>query len=258
MGHLQRKGFFSRLTDLWRGMWGVELKKAEARNAEAVYHNAIAEHVKHHDRLKDAIGRMVYLRNRVEADLKERQVDLALVVAALNKATVTSDDDRALVLIRHRKQLGAEVERLREELTRLAAQTEKSKGGLVEVNAAIKRLKVEREEMLARKAHALARRDAQVALQHLKDTGHLNGALTALESVRESIFQLEQSVDLDTEVDVAATGEITVAALRLEAAEEEDRNELARLKHELGANLLCEAKATNGNGGVLEPVEVSP
>lgn len=257
---MERKGFFSRLADLWRGVWGVKLKNAEARNAEAVYHNAIAEHVKHHDRLKDAIGRMVYLRNRVEADLKERQEDLALVVVALNKATMASDDNRAMTLIRHRKQLSVEVDRLREELTRLAAQTDKSKGGLIEVKAAIKRLKVEREEMLARKAHALARRDAHVALQQLKDTGHLSGALTALESVRESILQLEQNVDLDNDVDVAATGEVTIAALRLEAAEQEDRNELALLKHELGANLLSEARVTadGGNGRVLEPVEVSP
>lgn len=257
---MNRKGFFARLADLFRGMFGVKLKNAEARNAEAVYHNAVGEHVRHHDRLKDAITRMVYLRNKVEADLKDKQNDLRLVVKALNKAVRDSDDDRAMALIRTRNKLTAEVERLQSELQRLAVQSEKAKEGLVEVKNAIGRLKVEREEMLARKAHALARRDAQNALNRLTDVGHLDGALSALDSVRESILQLEQSVEIDDEAEVEARGEISIAALRREAVEDAERDELARLKTEAGRNLLPEARipaAGNGSGSVLEPIEVT-
>ena len=42
---MQRKGFFSRILDLWRGFWGSKLDGAEARQAEAVYHNAIEQRV---------------------------------------------------------------------------------------------------------------------------------------------------------------------------------------------------------------------
>jgi phage shock protein A len=257
---MKQKGFFARLADLFRGIFGVQLKNAEARNAEAVYHNAISEHVRHHDRLRDAITRMVYLRNKVEADLKDKQNDLRLVIKALSRSVRGSDDDRAIALIRTRNKLTAEVERLQAELQRLATQSDKAKEGLVEVKSAIGRLKVEREEMLARKAHAVARRDAQDALSRLTDVGHLDGALTALDSVRESILQLEQAVDLDDEAEVEARGEISISALRREAVEDAEREELARLKVEAGRNLLAEAQVpahTGNSGSVLEPIEVT-
>jgi phage shock protein A len=253
---MERKGFFARVADLWRGFWGVKLSDAEARNAEAVYHNAITNHVGHHDKLKEAIARLVYLRNRMEADHKSHEKDLALVEGALKRALSNNDDDMALALIRKKKHFEAEVERLANELAALTGQTQNAKEGLQEVQLAIRRLKEERGQMLARKAHAVARRDAQEALKRLTDQSHLMGSVSALENVRESIIRLEHEVGLDDETP-QLPGEVSMAQLRRDAQDTEDRAVLAELKEELGSHMLVEAEAelNGGNGKTLGPVE---
>jgi phage shock protein A len=257
---MQKRGFFARLADLWRGFWGVKLSDAEARNAEGVYHNAIAEHVRHHDKLKEAIARLVYLRNRMDADHQERAKDLSLVEKALARAIANNDDDKALALIRKKRSFEAEVDRLANELAALTQQTQKAKEGLGEVQLAIRRLKEERGEMLARKAHAVARRDAQEALKRLTDQSNLMGSVSALGNVRESIIRLEHEVGLEEETP-QIPGEVSMAQLRREFVDEEDRRVLAELKEELGSHMLVEASPEaelnggNGSGKTLGPVE---
>ncbi len=252
---MSNKGFFARLADLWRGIWGVKLSDAEARNAEAVYHNAINDHVGHHDRLKEALARLVYLRNRIDAELRERTKDLGLVDGALTRAAQAQDDARALALLRKKRQLEQETERLGQELAGLSRQAEKAKEGLLQLQQAIRRLKEERAEMLARKAHALARRDAQQALQRLNDTSDLLGAVSALDNVRESILRLENEVGIEEETPTLP-GEVSLRELRRTAEEEADREALADLKARLG--LIVESPADELNsatGKSLGPAE---
>jgi phage shock protein A len=255
---MKRKGFFARLADLWRGFWGVRLSDVEARNAEAVYHNAINDHVGHHDRLKQAIARLVYLRNRIEADHRSRSEDLELIDTALRRAVADNNDDQAMALIRKKRSLEEEVERLATELASLTQQADKAKKGLQEVQLAIRRLKEERSEMLARKAHALARRDAQQILKRLTDTSHLLGSVSALENVRESIVRLENEVDLDDET-TQTPGEVSMSALRREAQDERDRQLLSEMKQEMGSQLMVETSPESGNQGkTLGPMEEEP
>src|SRR5688572_6706129 len=145
---MQSKGFFARLIALWRGIWGVKLSDAEARNAEAVYLGAIEERQSQYTKLKDAVGRLVYLRNRLEADLKQHEDDLSLVEQSLARAAAGDQDKQALALIRKRRQLQAEIERLQTEHGRVNAQVASAKESLAEVKASVARLKEERTEML--------------------------------------------------------------------------------------------------------------
>ncbi len=253
---MQRRGFFGRLADLWRGIFRVKLSAAEARNAEVVYHNAILEHERHHEKLKETLGRMIYLRNRVEAERRERAQDLTIVEDALHRAVAGGEDERSLGLIRKRRSLAGELERLAGELARLSLHTDKTKVGLKEVGEAVKHLKLEREEMLARKAHALARRDVQEALKALQGGG-LSGTLSALDGVRESILELEQRVDLGDEPQ-AESGEPSMDALRREAALVAERDELARLKADLAGRTLPEPSVVGvaPSGNLFAQVEV--
>src|SRR5687768_12670270 len=83
--HMQRKGFFARLADVWRGFWGVRVSQLEVQNAEAVYYQAIRERERHQQELKTAAARLVYLRNRTEAQLQQAKTDHALVTEALRR-----------------------------------------------------------------------------------------------------------------------------------------------------------------------------
>ena len=235
---MERKGFFTRLLDLWRGFWGVRLNGAEARNAELVYHNAIQQRAAQHVKLKDAVARLVYLRNRIEADMRQREDDLRLVDKALLRAATADDDDKALGLIRKKRLLDSDIERLRGEHERLLAQAESAKEGLAEVAKAVKHLKAERSEMLARKTHAVARLEVASALQ--QSNGNFAATDQALENVREAIVRLEHRADIGVEADFDASGEVSIAALRRAEEDESDEMALTALKHRLGKKLLAE------------------
>ena len=236
----QRKGFFARLANLWSGFWGTKLSDAEAKNAELVYHNALRERVHQQEKLKDAVGRLVYLRNRIEADLKRLEEDQRLVEEALLRAAHDDDDARALGLIRKKRQLETELTRLGQEHTRLSAQADSAKQGLGEHAKAIKQLKGEREEMLARKQHAIARLQVASALQ--QSTGDFTASDQALENVREAIVRLEHSADMDVEPVDTAPGDVSLATLRREAEDRADDQALDELKRRLGKKLLPEAR----------------
>ena len=244
---MKRKGFFARIADLFRGRAGVRLRNAEVRNTEAVYHNAIERRTRQCADLKDAVSRLVYLRNRIEADLKRRTGELTLVGEGLVLAAEASEDSRALALIRKRRLLEAEIERLTMEHGRLTAQAASAKEGLAEVRKSIEHLKQERDEMIARKTHAEARLEVAEALQ--QSSGSFAAADEALENVRESIVRLEQEADLD--LDAEASGEISMIQLRREAEERADRAALDTLKMELSGRLLPAGKAAKA-----EPVPV--
>lgn len=229
---MQNTGFFARLANLWRGFWGQTITGAEARNAGAVYHNAIEQRAEQLNELKEAVGRLVYLRNRVEADSQRTADDLQLVQASLGRAVDNAEDAKALALIRKKKTLTGEVERLAGEYSRLSAQVESSKEGLRELGTAIDHLRREQSEMLARRANAQARMEVNSALQHSRGNfAHLD---SALESVRESIVRLESSADLE---DVAhrgesfeESGEVSMAHLRRASLDDEALDELARMR----------------------------
>jgi len=248
-----RPGFFARFAALFRGRAGVKLRNAEVRNTEAVYHNAIERRTRQCAELKDAVGRLVYLRNRIEADLKRRTAELGLVAEGLVLAAEANEDDRALALLRKKRLLEAEIERLTTEHRRLDAQAVSSKVGLAEVRKSIEHLKQERDEMLARKAHAEARLEVAQALQ--QSSGSLAAADEALENVRESIQRLEQQADLDLDGD-ARGGDISMAQLRREAEERADRAALDTLKMELSGRLLPAGTATRAERAPVRAAEV--
>ncbi len=233
----QRKGFFGRLADLWRGIWGVRMTEAEVKNAEAVYHNALNARRRHHDALKEAAGKLLYLRNRAEAELKQHQRDLELVKKALGKAALADEDGRALLLMDKERQLEEAIARCEEQRAQLAGQAEAAKESLAKLASAIDALRTERQQMLARKAHAEARVRARAAYESAVSGGSLEEE--ALENVREAIARLEDDAGLSPS---AHEGGISLTALRKEAQEESDRERLLALKMELRGRMLPEPK----------------
>lgn len=224
-----RKGFFARLLDLWRGIWGVKITDAEVRHAEAVYHRAIEERQDQYRKLKDAVGRLIYLRNRLEGDLQKRQHDLALVERHLLSVASSVDDTTGLALVRKKRTLSTEIERLETELQRVRSQAESAKEGLAQVKASVARLREERTQMLARKAHAMARLQVSETLAAANGEYHVTDE--ALENVREAIHRLEVQADLGGDEDLLSAGEISIAELRQNAVDEADMMELQVLRN---------------------------
>ena len=71
-------GFFERIANVWRGWLGLRVSQAEANNPEAVYESAIEERIKKHRELKKAVSGIVYLRNKLQAELDSMSVAEAI------------------------------------------------------------------------------------------------------------------------------------------------------------------------------------
>ncbi len=224
---MERKGMFSRFFSLFRGLFGTRLAEAEANNASAVYEQAIVERTRHYDELRQAAARLVYLRHKTEAERDQCERDRSFVDAALARAAQTSDDQKALLLLRKRRELDEILGRQSSDLERLAAQADAAKDSLDKLSQALADLKRERVEMLARKAHAEAQHRAQAAFASALQGG--SGADQALENVRGAIARLEVEVGLERQED----GDISMAQLRREHALQGDRQALLELKQAL-------------------------
>ncbi|MEO1174570.1 MAG: PspA/IM30 family protein, partial [Myxococcota bacterium] len=203
--------------------------------------NAIRNQRGHHDTLKQALGRLIYLRNKTDAVLEKERDNLELVERALKDAVLADNDDRALALIDKKRRIQETVERQEADLKRFSDQAREAKQALSDLDGSITRLKNERDEMLARKAHALARRDIQATLDNAMSPHSIN--MQALENVRESIAMLESQAGLSSEMRTSGE-DVSMESLRVEDSKRRDRETLQALKLEMSGRLLPERKST--------------
>jgi len=238
---MHKEGFFSRLATLFRGMFGAEVRKAEVRNASIVYQQALEAQSRHHQELKQATSRLVVLRNRMIAERQQLGADLVLVTRALEKSAETDDDDRSLALIEQQRHFNERINQLRKEEGHIEEQIAKAKQHLDDVTTAIRKLKRERTEMLARKAHAEARLKT---LEALEAAGSRSTAQAgALATVRDAIEELETSAGLSQKLDTNENP-LSIEALRESSRREEDKEELQRIKQQHTQRLLTKKLPT--------------
>lgn len=223
-------GFFGRLANIWRGFLGLWISDVEARNPEAVYEAAIDERVKRHKELKKAVSGIVYLRNKLSAELEERERSLKEVMAQLPVAIEEGEDEVALILIEKKDELTTRIGQLSGELTKVSEQAEEAKAGLISFQAEIEKLKREKQEMLAAKASAEARIEIQDTLSGLSTEADVK----ALDNVREGIEKLQAEADIGSEL--AGSGlDAKLAKIKEKAASASARSQLDEMKRQMAA-----------------------
>src|SRR5690348_1476603 len=185
-----------RMLSLISGKLRRWMKAREAHDPEAVYESAIAERVRRYQQLKSAAAGVIYMRNKLQRDLKQKDRELTEVAEQALQAADMNEDQCALILIRRKHELEAETERLKEELTQLTTEAEDAKKNLVAFKDEIEKLKVEKVRMLARLRNAQARVRIQRALEDLS----YEDDVRALEEVRESIQQMLAQAGVNREI----------------------------------------------------------
>ena len=158
------RGFFARLTGLFRGMMSGWMRDREEDNPRAVYENAISERVRQYRQLKDAVAGILYMRNKLEAELADRREELARTLEDMRRAVRRGDDEAGLALIQRKQALMAEIERAENDYTGLKGEAEEAKGNLVRFREEIRSLEREKGQTLARIANASARRRIKAAI----------------------------------------------------------------------------------------------
>ncbi|HEY6394070.1 MAG TPA: PspA/IM30 family protein, partial [Candidatus Binataceae bacterium] len=203
------------------GKFSRWLKAREARDPEAVYEAAISERLRRYVQLKNAAAGVIYMRNKLERELKAKTLEMKEVEEEAGQAADMNEDQCALLLISRKHALEADCARLREELTELTKEAEEAKKNLVSFKGEIEKLKVEKVRMIARLKNAQAR----VRIQHALEEVSYEEDLRALEEVRESIQRTLAQAGVIREIADSGLGE------KLE--EIRRRNELAKAEAEL-------------------------
>lgn len=217
--------FISRLANLIGGKFSRWLKSREARDPEAVYEAAISDRIRRYQQLKNAAAGAIYMRNKLERELKEKSAELAEVADQAGQAADLNEDRCALILIRRRRDLEAECERVREELSQLTVEADEAKKNLVGFKSEIDKLKTEKVTMLARLRNAQARLRVERALEGIS----YEDDLRALQEVRESIHRMLTRSGVEREIHGAEVNQ-KLEEIRARNAEAKIQAELAELK----------------------------
>lgn len=249
----QSRNLFGRVRNLLRGMMSVWLRDTERDNPRAVYEQAINERTAQYRELKEAVAGILYMRNKLEAEINERRAEIARVFDEVRRAIQSENDETSIHLIAQKQLLMEELERAEHELEGVRAEAEESKGNLVRFREEIRDLVNEKGRMLATLASAQARRRITEAIDGLS----VDADMRALESVREHIARIATESSLDREIG-ADQVRTRIRTIRDEVRSEAARRELLELKGQLEPGTLPEAARVDSvPHASADPVPVS-
>ncbi len=235
-------GFFDRITNVWKGFLSLWVSDIETRNPEAVYEAAIEERIRKHRDLKKAVSGIVYLRNKLSAELEQKEKELREVQLQIPVAVEEGDDDVALVLIQKKDELTARIAEVQLELEKVAAQAEDAKSGLLAFQGEIDKLRREKEEMLAKKANA----EARIQIQETLDGLSTDADIKALENVRSHIGKLQAEADVNSEIKGESL-DAKLSKIKAKTANHAARAQLDEMKKQMAARKVAQQQAAAGN-----------
>jgi phage shock protein A len=218
-------GFFGRMGNLWKGFISLWISDVEKKHPEIAYENAINSMVEKYAQLKKATAGIIRRREEIEQRLGEKSKELAQVEADLNTAVDTNQADLGMILIQKQKQLAEEVATLGADMTQAKNDADSAKASLVQVQAEIKKLKAEKDNMLAKMASAQARVRIQEQLEGLS----VDNEVKALEGVREHIKTTIAQANLNSELQETDV-DARLKKLRASTGDATAKSEWERLK----------------------------
>jgi phage shock protein A len=232
-------GFFSRLSNLWKGFLSIWVSDLEKDHPEIAYENSINSMTEKYAMLKKATASIIRRREEVSDRLSKRRAELQEIDADLNTAVDTDQDDLAIVLISKKSALEAEILELTEELTRSANEGEDAKRALMGVQGEINKLKDEKDRMLAKMQSAQARIKIQDQLEGLS----VDAEVKALGNVRDHINNLAAEAKLGKEI-AGESLDNKLATLRRQTGDVSSKRKLAEMKAKREAAKSAQASKT--------------
>ncbi|MBX2810872.1 MAG: PspA/IM30 family protein [Myxococcales bacterium] len=222
---MAQTGFFTRLSNLWRGFLSLWISDLEKDHPEVAYENSINAMIEKYQTLKKATAAIIRRREDIETRTITRAQELEQVETDLELAVDSEQDDLALVLITKRDALAAEVDELSGELAQARQDADDAKSSLLNVQAEINKLKQEKDRMLAKMVSAKARLQIQEQLDGLS----VDAEVRALDNVREHINELTAQSNLNKELS-EQTLDSRLQKLRKQTGDVTARKQLEELK----------------------------
>ena len=216
---------FRRFFNLIGGKCRRWMRMREARDPESVYEAAISGRIRRYQQLKTAAAGVIYLRSKLESELKQKAAEMREVEEQIGQAADLDEDRCALLLIQRKQTLASDCQRLGDELNQLTREAEEAKKNLMGFKGEIDQLKAEKVRMLARLKNAQARVRIQHALEQLSSEDDVR----ALEDVRESIQRTLAEAGVNRELANSELDE-KLEQIRRRNAETKAQAELAEIK----------------------------
>ncbi|MBV8359080.1 MAG: PspA/IM30 family protein [Deltaproteobacteria bacterium] len=216
---------FRRFFNLIGGKCRRWMRMREARDPESVYEAAISGRIRRYQQLKSAAAGVIYLRSKLEGELKQKTAEMQEVEEQIGQAADLDEDRCALLLIQRKQTLASDCQRLGDELNQLTREAEEAKKNLMGFKGEIDQLKAEKVRMLARLKNAQARVRIQHALEQLSSEDDVS----ALEDVRESIQRTLAEAGVNRELAGSELDE-KLEQIRRRNAETKAQAELAEIK----------------------------
>jgi phage shock protein A len=229
-------GFFARLGNLWKGFLSLWISDVEKAHPEIAYENAINSLVEKYTRLKAATAAIIRRREDVSERFAQANKDFAQTEAELGVALDTNQDDVAVVLLQKKNQLTSDIAELRVDMDTAQKDADSAKSSLIAVQAEIRKLKAERDSMLAKMQSAQAR----IKIQEQLDGLSVDAEVKALDGVREHIKNTIAQANLGKELSESSL-DAKLAAVRAQVGEVQAKQQLEELKAKRAA-----AKAAQG------------
>src|SRR5215472_6631662 len=216
---------FRRFFNLIGGKCWRWMRMREARDPESVYEAAITGRIRRYQQLKAAAAGVIYLRSKLEGELKLKVAEMREVEEQIGQAADLDEDRCALLLIQRKQTLATDCQRLGDELNQLTREAEEAKKNLISFKGEIDQLKAEKVRMLARLKNAQAR----VRIQHSLEQLSSEEDVRALEDVRESIQRTLAEAGVNRELAGSGLDE-KLEQIRRRNAETKAEAELAEIK----------------------------
>jgi phage shock protein A len=232
-------GFFGRLGNLWRGFLSIWISDVEKAHPEIAYENAINSMIEKYSRLKNATAAIIRRREDIDERVKKANSELAQTEADLTTAVETNQDDLAIVLIQKKNQLTGDLAEMRAELDGAQKDADSAKNSLITVQSEIRKLKSERDSMLAKMQSAQAR----LRIQEQIDGLSVDAEVKALDNVRDHIRTTIAEANLGRELSDSSL-DTRLATLRSQSGDVQARQQLAELKAKRAAQQASQGQKT--------------
>jgi phage shock protein A len=218
-------GVISRIANLWRGFLSIWISDIEKEHPEIAYENAINSMVTKYARLKSATAAIIRRREEIDERYQAATKELAQTEAELNTAVSTNQDDLAVILIQKKNQLTNDITDMKGEMEMAKNDADSAKTSLLSVQTEIRKLKAERDTMLAKMQSAQARINIQEQLDGLS----VDEEVRALDTVRTHIKNTIAEANLGKEL-ADSSLDSRLSKLRSEVGDVQAREELAAIK----------------------------
>ena len=216
-------GFFTRLSNLFHGFLNLWISDVEKEHPEIAYENAINSMVEKYSKLKRATAAIIRRRDELHERFTSQSTDLETAVQ-------TAKDDLGLILIQKKNLLEKEVAELKTDLETAGKDADSAKAALLQVQAEIKKLKAEKDSMLAKMQSAQAR----VKIQEQLDGLSVDAEVKALDTVRTHIKTTIAEANLGQEL-AESSLDARLKELRAQSGEVTARSQLDEMKAKLAA-----------------------